>query len=52
MQGSVEGVQPLKWSHVSTRFDAGDHPDRTMGIGILPLMVSPTINNSRLPRCW
>jgi hypothetical protein len=26
-------------------FDASDHPDRNAGVGVLPLVVSPIINN-------
>ena len=27
-------------------FDAADHPDRTSGVGVLPLVVSPVIHRS------
>jgi hypothetical protein len=30
---------------VPITFDASDHPDHNVGIGVLPLVVSPTINN-------
>ena len=31
-------------------FDAGDHPDRVAGVGMLPLVVSPVINNVRVTK--
>jgi hypothetical protein len=36
---------PQRWSHVPITFDAEDHPEHTVGVGLLPLVVSPTINN-------
>ena len=29
-------------------FDAEDHPDRTIAVGCLPLLVSPTIHNLKV----
>ena len=31
-------------------FDARDHPDRVSGVGMLPLVVSPVINNVRVTK--
>ena len=45
VQPTVEEQRPLCWSHVPVTFDADDHPDRLAGVGILPLVVSPIINN-------
>ena len=45
MQPSANEQRPLKWSHVPITFDAEDHPDRTTGVGVLPLVVSPVIHN-------
>jgi hypothetical protein len=44
-QPSANEQRPLKWSHVPITFDAEDHPGRTTGVGILPLVVSPVIHN-------
>lgn len=40
-----EVQRPLRWSEAPVTFDAEDHPDRTTGVGVVPLVVSPTINN-------
>ena len=45
VQPSANEQRPLKWSHLPITFDAEDHPDRTTGVGILPLVVSPVIHN-------
>src|SRR5664279_5013586 len=45
VQPTTEAQRPLRWSNVVVTFDAGDHPDRTSGVGVLPLVVSPTIQN-------
>lgn len=45
LQPGVEAQRPLKWSDVPITFDSKDHPDCSAGIGALPLIVSPTINN-------
>ena len=50
MQPTVEAQWPLKWSHMPITFHAGDHPDRTSGVGVLPLVVSPTINNIKVTK--
>ena len=44
-QPTVAEQRPLRWSHGPITFDAADHPDRNAGVGLLPLVVSPTINN-------
>ena len=31
-------------------FDAEDHPDRTTGVGVLPLVVSPVIHNMTMTK--
>ena len=45
VQPSANAQRPLKWSHVPITFDAADHPDRTSGVRVLPLVVSPVIHN-------
>jgi hypothetical protein len=50
VQPSQEAQRPLRWSSVPLTFDAADHPDRTTGVGVLPLVVSPTINNTRVTK--
>ena len=50
IQPSAEAQRPLKWSAVPLTFDATDHPDRSVGVGKLPLVVSPTINNVRVTK--
>ena len=35
----------MKWSNQVIAFDSNDHPDHTVGVGILPLIVSLTIQN-------
>ena len=45
VQPSAGAQRPLKWSHVPITFDAADHADRTTGVGLLPLVVSPVIRN-------
>jgi hypothetical protein len=44
----VDQREPLWWSHVLVTFDAADHPDRRVGVGTLPLVVSPMICNMRV----
>lgn len=41
IQPSVEATQPLKLAAIRITFDIEDHPDRTSGVGILPVVVSP-----------
>lgn len=48
VQPTVEAQQPLKWSHDMITFDAEDHVDCKSGVGILPLVVPPTINNIKV----
>ena len=43
VQPTVEAQRPLKWSQTPITFDAGDHPDRISGVGLLPMLVAPTI---------
>lgn len=50
VQPIVEAQQPLKWSHVPIMFNVEDHPDRTMGVGLLPLVVSPIIHNMKVTK--
>ena len=45
MQPSADAQRPLAWSNVPITFDAADHPDRTSGVGVLPLVLSPVIHN-------
>ena len=41
-----EGSQvALKWSHVPITLNQEEHPDRNSGVGTLPLVASPIINN-------
>jgi hypothetical protein len=42
--------EPLWWSHVPITFDAADHPDHCMGVGVLPLVVSLVICNVRVTK--
>ena len=35
----------MKWSHVPITFSQEDHPDRNVGVGTLPLVAAPIINN-------
>ena len=44
-QPSADEQRPLKWSHMPITFHAEDHLDRTTGVGVLPLVVSPVIHN-------
>ena len=50
VQPGPEAQRPLRWSAVPISFSAADHPDRTSGVGILPLVVSPTINNTKVTK--
>jgi hypothetical protein len=47
---SVDAARPLKWSDTPITFDHEDHPKSTMGVGRLPLVVSPTICNIQVTR--
>ena len=38
-------AQPLKWSSTPVTFDRGNHPTNTTGVGLLPVVVTPTICN-------
>ena len=40
----------LRWSSMPLGFDSKDHPDRTAGVGVLSLVVSPTIRNLRVSK--
>ena len=37
-------ARPLKWVEVLITFDAADHPTSMKGVGLVPLVVSPTIS--------
>ena len=39
------GSQPLKWSSTPVTFDRSDHHSNTAGVGLLPIVVKPTICN-------
>jgi hypothetical protein len=39
------GSQPLKWSSTPVTFDRSDHPANTVGVGLLQVVVTPTIYN-------
>ena len=39
------GTQPLKWSGTPVTFDQSNHPSNTAGVGLLPVVVTPTIHN-------
>jgi hypothetical protein len=41
---------PLWWPHVPITLDAADHPDRCLGVGTLPLVVSPVIRTVRVTK--
>ena len=49
-QPRPEARRPLWWSHVPITFDAGDHPDRNTGPGMLPLVVSPIVKNVKVTK--
>ena len=42
---SVGSQVAMKWSHVPITFSQEDHPDRNVGVGTLPLVAAPIINN-------
>ena len=52
LQPCTGDVRLLRWSSMPLGFDSKDHPDRTAGVGVLPLVVSHTFWNLRTPRCW
>ena len=39
------GSEPLKWSSTPVTFDRSDHPSNTVGVGLLPVVVTSTICN-------
>ena len=47
---AVDVQRRLKWSEVPIQFSSQDHPDTTAGLGLLPLIVSPTIHNVKIGR--
>lgn len=47
---AVEVRRPLAWSAQPISFDAGDHPSSRAGVGRLPLVVSPTIQNFKIAK--
>jgi hypothetical protein len=40
----------MKWSTSKIGFDEGDHPTSTKGVGTIPLLCMPTINNITINR--
>ena len=46
----MESRKPLKWSSTPIIFDTEDHPDCTMAVGCLPLLVSPIIRNLKVTK--
>jgi hypothetical protein len=40
----------MKWSTCKIGFDKGDHPGSTRGVGTIPLLCTPTINNIAVNR--
>ena len=50
LQTCTADVRLLRWSSMPLGFDSKDHPDRTAGVGVLPLVVSPTIRNLRVSK--
>jgi hypothetical protein len=42
--------EPFWWLHVPITFDAADHPDCCLGMGTLPLVVSPVIRNVQVTK--
>lgn len=47
-QPSDVATRPLRWSEAPITFDNTDHPERTSGVGLLPLVVSPMICNIKV----
>ena len=43
-------LKPLEWSNQVISFDPEDHPDSTVGIGTLLLVVSPIIHNFKVTK--
>ena len=43
-------LKPLEWSNQVISFDPEDHPDSTVGVGTLPLVVSPIIHNFKVTK--
>ena len=48
VEPALEAQKPLKWSHTPIIFDEEDHPGRTIAVGCLPLLVSPTSHNLKV----
>lgn len=42
--------KPLRWSKVPMVFDVGDHPSRAKAVGVVPIMVTPTIHNIKVTK--
>jgi hypothetical protein len=40
----------MKWSTSKIGFDEEDHPTSTKGVGMIPLLCTPTINNIAINR--
>ena len=47
---SFDAQKPLKWSRTPIIFDTEDHHNRTIMVGCLPLLVSPTIRNLKVTK--
>lgn len=50
MEPAADSRKPLKWPHTPIIFDEEDHPDRTIVVRCLPLLVSPTIHNLKVTK--
>src|SRR5215216_4569373 len=50
MEPTPEARKPLKWSRTPIIFYEEDYPDRTIVVGCLPLLVSPTIHNLKVTK--
>jgi hypothetical protein len=44
------GNRLMKWSTSKIGFDEEDHPTSTKGVGTIPLLCTPTINNIAVNR--
>ena len=50
VEPAQEARKLLKWSRTPIIFDEEDHPSRTIAVGCLPLLVSPTIGNLKVTK--
>lgn len=46
----VGALKPLKWVGVPITFNVVDHPISAKGVGLVPLVVSPTIFNLKVTK--